>query len=604
MSDFIDDAPRGRNRCPFIKNSLRNGRVKIRSRGRVAKFICNPGYELVGSRFATCVRGLWNKQIPICVDAGCPLLQNPSNGQSNVLYTGALVAFMCDPGYVLNGSATVYCDGTNWNDTAPTCDIAILNPKLSCDFEESTLCGWTNDRNHDFDWRRHQFSTPSGHVGTGPSYDHTFGKGKDGYYMYIEASSPRKQNDTARLFSPVYSSDLTPGCFVFWYHMYGASTGTLRVFMKKESQMFSELTPVWEREGEQGNLWLQSSLSIAKLNEKFQLIIQGIRGYSYVGDTAIDDVALYSTPCEELAFSNITKEFDSCQGRCNVGMEENATCYCSEDCIHNATCCDDYENFCTKSANRTFIFGPEPQPKPLTTTDLQKFTTSTFTTSTATEKSRNVSKISFDAVNTTDTPFQSNLSTSNNFTKLTTLLNSTFATTVSPNSTQTDLEKSSSSAPSGFKTPKVTNETSNFTRKNVEETTVATVNFNETTTTNSSTETSLNTTSGTSTSKTTTVQNETIQPTTESGKVEQTTTTEPSTENVIIIQQPNTTRETAISQSSTTQNLTVSSKKTTKSTQQPTISTTIENTTTKRATTVQNTTTKRASIVTVESFCY
>lgn len=55
-----------------------------------------------------------------------------------------------------------------------------------CDFESEDLCGWTHDQNHDFDWRRHNFATPSGHVGTGPAFDHTLGPGHDGKsFSYI-----------------------------------------------------------------------------------------------------------------------------------------------------------------------------------------------------------------------------------------------------------------------------------------------------------------------------------------------------------------------------------------------------------------------------------
>ena len=47
-----------------------------------------------------------------------------------------------------------------------------------------------------------------------------------GYYLYIESSSPRLLNDTARIYSPVYGADSSSGgCFTFWYHMYGSSTG-------------------------------------------------------------------------------------------------------------------------------------------------------------------------------------------------------------------------------------------------------------------------------------------------------------------------------------------------------------------------------------------
>ncbi|GFS52607.1 MAM and LDL-receptor class A domain-containing protein 1 [Trichonephila inaurata madagascariensis] len=95
---------------------------------------------------------------------------------------------------------------------------------MSCDFEDPDLCGWSHDPTHDFDWKRNQFSTPSGHAGTGPSFDHTFGEGKGGFYLYMEASAPRAVNDTARLFSPVYPPEYSGGCFIFWYHMFGSTT--------------------------------------------------------------------------------------------------------------------------------------------------------------------------------------------------------------------------------------------------------------------------------------------------------------------------------------------------------------------------------------------
>lgn len=55
-----------------------------------------------------------------------------------------------------------------------------ISAQKKCDFETEDLCGWTHDSNHDFDWRRHNFATPSGHVGTGPSYDHSLGPGLNG----------------------------------------------------------------------------------------------------------------------------------------------------------------------------------------------------------------------------------------------------------------------------------------------------------------------------------------------------------------------------------------------------------------------------------------
>lgn len=170
--------------------------------------------------------------------------------------------------------------------------MSLQNPPTLCDFESIDLCGWVEDNSDDFDWKRHQFATPSGHVGTGPSFDHTSVTGLDGeflsipnetpslivvfsgYYMYIESSAPRKENDKARLFSPVYSADQGSGCFVMWYHMYGASTGILRVYIRGDEQKLDELSPVWEKRGEQGNQWLRATVDVVALTNDFQVSLK------------------------------------------------------------------------------------------------------------------------------------------------------------------------------------------------------------------------------------------------------------------------------------------------------------------------------------------
>lgn len=55
-----------RNRvCPPIH--LNNGRVKLRSSGRVARITCNRLFKLIqGSEIMTCVRGHWDTDFPIC----------------------------------------------------------------------------------------------------------------------------------------------------------------------------------------------------------------------------------------------------------------------------------------------------------------------------------------------------------------------------------------------------------------------------------------------------------------------------------------------------------------------------------------------------------
>jgi hypothetical protein len=63
-------------------------------------------------------------------------------------------------------------------------DIALDDVSLSvgrcpalkeCTFEDTRICGWTNEKTDDFDWTRQNGATPSGV--TGPPNDHTYGTG-------------------------------------------------------------------------------------------------------------------------------------------------------------------------------------------------------------------------------------------------------------------------------------------------------------------------------------------------------------------------------------------------------------------------------------------
>ena len=57
---------------------------------------------------------------------------------------------------------------------APSPSVPTVNSTLPCDFESTSICGYTNDQGHDnFDWSRNAGSTTSS--GTGPFADHTLG---------------------------------------------------------------------------------------------------------------------------------------------------------------------------------------------------------------------------------------------------------------------------------------------------------------------------------------------------------------------------------------------------------------------------------------------
>lgn len=91
--------------------------------------------------------------------------------------------------------------------------------------------------------------------------------------MYIEASS-RSINDTARFISPIYDKmNESNVCLEFYYHMYGSSTGQLRVYIKKLSESW-DLQPrsaIFWRAGNHGDRWLRSLHQIGPIEEDFQV---------------------------------------------------------------------------------------------------------------------------------------------------------------------------------------------------------------------------------------------------------------------------------------------------------------------------------------------
>ena len=79
----------------------------------------------------------------------------------------------------------------------------------------------------------------------------------DGYYIYIETSSPRTRNQKARLISPLQPAGTS--CLTFYYHMYGANINRLNVYVKTKPQLSS---PVFTKIGTQGNQWKQALIDV------------------------------------------------------------------------------------------------------------------------------------------------------------------------------------------------------------------------------------------------------------------------------------------------------------------------------------------------------
>ena len=72
------------------------------------------------------------------------------------------------------------------------------------------------------------------------------------YYAYIETSSPRRPGENAKIFRMITLSGKS--CLRFYYHMYGAEMGTLRVKLCD--------AVIFEKTGDQGDQWKMQTIRL------------------------------------------------------------------------------------------------------------------------------------------------------------------------------------------------------------------------------------------------------------------------------------------------------------------------------------------------------
>jgi hypothetical protein len=159
---------------------------------------------------------------------------------------------------------------------------------------ETDLGVWTQGTGDDGDWTKRSGTTLT--FNTGPAAAH------DGdYYLYTEASttlSPGNPDKTAYLESTFDLTGLVSAELDFYYHMYGATMGTLAVDVYDGAWD----TSVWSRTGEQHTSeedpWLKATVNLAAYTgqDNVTIRIRGLTGSSLTSDMAIDSVSLRGDP--------------------------------------------------------------------------------------------------------------------------------------------------------------------------------------------------------------------------------------------------------------------------------------------------------------------
>ena len=133
-------------------------------------------------------------------------------------------------------------------------------------------------------------STPSS--STGPDGAHSGSK-----YAYTEASSG-SDGDSAFLFSPyVDISGLTTPELTFYYHMYGATMGTMRVdIYDGTSWHYGVYSKSGQQQSSGSDPWEKAIVNLSSYSGTIRVRFTGIRGSDYTGDMSIDDFDIHEAP--------------------------------------------------------------------------------------------------------------------------------------------------------------------------------------------------------------------------------------------------------------------------------------------------------------------
>ncbi|MBN2745896.1 MAG: choice-of-anchor J domain-containing protein, partial [Bacteroidales bacterium] len=203
-----------------------------------------------------------------------------------------------------NYTVTLYASNAYGNDTIiKTGYINVGTPytaPVTENFESFTVGnpgtfanGWSFSNTGTFNWRVNNGGTAT--VASGPNADHTTGT-SNGKYLYTEASNPAAQGEIANLISPcvLIPSSATNYQLSFWYHMYGQDITGLHVDIFHNGNWINDIyTLTGQQQTSNSSSWLMASIPLGSYaGNTIQIRFRVIRGNSFDGDVAIDDVSI------------------------------------------------------------------------------------------------------------------------------------------------------------------------------------------------------------------------------------------------------------------------------------------------------------------------
>ena len=101
---------------------------------------------------------------------------------------------------------------------------------------------------------------------------------QNGYYIYINAASPRQPNDAARILSPyVRINQNIGGCFKFYYHMFGPDIFRLNLYAQNGTGNGNYGKSILQKQSNKGDKWILGHVFVEnRQNQDIRFIIEAI----------------------------------------------------------------------------------------------------------------------------------------------------------------------------------------------------------------------------------------------------------------------------------------------------------------------------------------
>lgn len=211
-----------------------------------------------------------------------------------------------------------YANQQDFNAGNDTLSTTVANERINVfpsieDFEAVNLGiptfenGWTTNAGT-FRWFSQAGPTSTG--STGPNVDHTTGS-NSGRYLYAESSSG-SLGALAELSSPCIDlSSLSQPMLEFWYHAYGADINELQIFYQTTSLNWLPLDTLRGQQQTYSNdAWKRYRKALPTAATRVKFVV--VRGNSFEGDFAIDDIRFANYPDFDLSLMAILEPRSNC----------------------------------------------------------------------------------------------------------------------------------------------------------------------------------------------------------------------------------------------------------------------------------------------------